>query len=31
MPEVLAAFEREPELTDNVALRLLKQHFAPGP
>jgi hypothetical protein len=29
-PEVLAAFEREPEPIDVVALRLLERHFAPG-
>ena len=29
-PEVLATFEREPELIDVVALHLLERHFAPG-
>lgn len=29
-PEVLAAFAREPELIDTVAVRLLEEHFAPG-
>jgi putative restriction endonuclease len=29
-PDVLAAFEREPELIDVVALHLLERHFAPG-
>ena len=29
-PEVLAAFEREPELIDVVALHLLERHFAPS-
>ena len=29
-PDVLATFEREPELIDVVALHLLQRHFAPG-
>ena len=29
-PDVLAMFEREPELIDVVALHLLESHFAPG-
>jgi hypothetical protein len=29
-PEVLATFEREPELIDAVALHLLEHHLAPG-
>ena len=29
-PDVLATFEREPELIDVVALHLLERHFAPG-
>ena len=29
-PEVLATFEREPELIDIAALHLLERHFAPG-
>jgi putative restriction endonuclease len=29
-PDVLARFEREPELIDIVALHLLERHFAPG-
>ena len=29
-PDVLATFEREPELIDFVALHLLDRHFAPG-
>jgi putative restriction endonuclease len=29
-PDVLATFEREPELIDVVALHLFDRHFAPG-
>ena len=29
-PDVLATFEREPELIDAAALHLLERHFAPG-
>jgi hypothetical protein len=29
-PDVLATFEREPELIEIVALHLLERHFAPG-
>jgi putative restriction endonuclease len=29
-PDLLATFEREPELIDVVALHLLERHFAPG-
>ena len=29
-PEVLATFEREPELIDVAAHHLLERHFAPG-
>jgi hypothetical protein len=29
-PDVLATFEREPELIDVVALHLVDRHFAPG-
>jgi putative restriction endonuclease len=29
-PDVVATFEREPELIDVVALHLLERHFAPG-
>jgi hypothetical protein len=29
-PDVLATFERDPELIDVVALHLLERHFAPG-